>query len=193
MKKLQHESWGRDSHPAQEPQAVSDRENLAENPTHWYRHDEPDHQPGSAEYKFVYAQGQMHISPHHSHDELRDHVGISGDHTGPTTMGYVSVDGGRATWQVTGNISLRGFSKVCKEYAKNAGWKWGGLTDIEGEPVDDDFAPKKSMHLLDNETGERFSFVLRGKIAYVQELDKEQRQAVELLGYKLADILAAAI
>jgi len=36
---------------------------------------------------------------------------------------------------------------VFKDYCKNIGWTWGGITNIEGEPINDEFAPRGSSHI----------------------------------------------
>jgi tRNA nucleotidyltransferase (CCA-adding enzyme) len=151
-------------------------------------HDEPDYEPGSAEYNFFYGNGQLHVSPHHDHDALRGHAQVQDDHTGPMAVGHVSVNRGSATWAVDSNVSLRGLHRVLKEYTKQVGWKWGGLTSLDGEPVDDDFAPKKSMSLRDNETGTYLSWIQQGKTAHVpRDYPEVAREFLLRQGYKVAD------
>jgi tRNA nucleotidyltransferase (CCA-adding enzyme) len=163
---------GADPYPASEPQAV---ENDSMNR---FMHDEPDYDPtGQTEYNFFYGNGQLHVSPHHDHAELSGHAGLSSDHHGPMAAGFVTVDGGRATWHVRGNIALSGFSRVLKDYTKRVGWAWGGLTDQEGQPIDDSFAPKKSMLLRDNETGEDYQFVKQGNTAWVGPKVRDEMRA----------------
>lgn len=174
---------GLDPYPAQEPQAIED--------TNYDRfmHDDPHiEEPGQTEYNFFYGNGQLHVSPHHDHAQLSGHAGISGDHTGPMSAGFVTVDGGRATWHVQGNVALTGFSRVLKDYTKQVGWSWGGLTDIEGQPIDDSFAPKKSMFLRNNEIAEMVPFALQGKTALVGKgFTEEMRAALADAGYRVAD------
>ena len=128
-----------DALPAEEPQKSED---LAQE--HQYWHDEPGWKPAEGEYKFVYGNGQLEVSPIHDHDELFDHTGLGPDHTGPLAMGHIIVNGNRATWEVDSNINLSGLARIFRDYSKNVGWQWGGLTDGEGQPISDEFAPKNS-------------------------------------------------
>lgn len=121
-----------DAFPGEEPQAINNQGD-----SNWQDLHE-------VEYKFIYGNGQLHISPRHEFEDIASHADIKDDHRGPTAVGYVTVEGERATWAVSGNVSKRSIFKVIKEYTKNVGWSWGGMTDIEGEPINDDFAPKKS-------------------------------------------------
>jgi tRNA nucleotidyltransferase (CCA-adding enzyme) len=178
--------FGGDALPGQEPQAANDAERGA-----WserWQHDEPDYEPGTADYNFFYGNGQLHVSPHHNHDELRSHAGVPGDHVGPLAVGHVSVDRGRATWHVSGNVALRGLFTVLKDYSKQVGWRWGGLTDLDGDPIDDDFAPKKAMVLRDHEFAVDRPFALQGKTAHVgKDFTKEMREALRSADYKVAE------
>jgi tRNA nucleotidyltransferase/poly(A) polymerase len=126
-----------DAYPGETPQKIDDMEQRS-------MHDEPGYMPGSGEYQFVYGNGDLHISPMHDHSQLAQHANIPSDHTGPFAVGYVTLSVGRATFQTSSNISLRALERVFKDYCKHVGWQWGGLTDIEGQPISDEFAPKKS-------------------------------------------------
>lgn len=154
------------------------------------RHDEPTYDPGSAEYQFVYANGQLQVSPDHSHEELLGHAGVLNpdNHIGPSAAGYVVVANGRATWSVTGNLGGQAFARILKDYSENVGWKWGGMVDGSGNPIHDDFAEKKSRILRNNETGEDEYFVIQGRTAYVQRtMIKEAREIIAAMGYKVAE------
>jgi tRNA nucleotidyltransferase (CCA-adding enzyme) len=132
--------WGGDAFPGQAP---STEDNLhLPTPNDW----NPAH-----DYRFVYANGQLHISEDHSHDELASHSGIGPDYTGPMAMGHVHVDMGKATWEVQSNVSAQAIARVLKDYCKQVDWAWGGLTDGEGEPLGtgSEFAPVKSYYLYD--------------------------------------------
>src|SRR4051812_6541773 len=175
-----------DSHPGEMPQAVNDQDRGRWNDR--WMHDEPDYEPGTADYNFFYGNGQLHVSPHHSHDELRGHAGVESDSTGPIAVGNVSVDRGRATWHVGSNVALRGLFKSLKEYSKQVGWRWGGLTDLEGDPIDDEFAPKKSMVLRDHEFAVDRHFALQGKTAFVgKDFTNDMRETLRSAGYKVAE------
>ncbi len=185
VRKTAEPGFGGDAYPAEMPQYQND---LDSSRGDRYMHDPAEFEPGSGEYKFFYGGGQLHVSPFHEHDELRGHAGIAPDHTGPVSVGYVSVDRGRATWQVSGNVALRGFARILKDYTKQVGWQWGGLTDLDGEPVDDGFAPKRSVRLVDEVTGEQTRLEVRGKTAYIAPwFDDAKRKALVAAGYKVAE------
>lgn len=121
-----------DAFPGEEPET---RERLY--------HDEPNYiPPAQQEYNFVWGNGQLHVSPIHDHDELAEHAQISNEHDGPLAVGYVMVEQGNATWLVSSNVHAQGLYRILKDYTESVGWKWGGLTDIEGQPISDDFAPR---------------------------------------------------
>jgi hypothetical protein len=128
-----------DAFPAEEPQTSADIDQR-------YWHHEPSTQGNRGEYKFVYANGHLEISPFHDHEELASHAGADLNGSGPLAAGYVSVDVGVANWSMASNVGAKALSKVLKDYTDQVGWKWGGLTDLEGEPIGtgSEFAPKKS-------------------------------------------------
>lgn len=174
--------FGGDAYPAEAPQAAEDRSRSIPQ-----AHDEPGYEPGSAEYNFVYAQGQLHVSPDHDHDALSSQIGVPAGHTGPMAVGMVSVHGGSATWQATGNVALRGLARVFKDYTKQVGWRWGGLVDLDGSPIDDgEFGPRKSKVLRDNETGETYWFDVEGKTAFIRgRWGNELKDALRQSGYEI--------
>lgn len=109
----------------------------------------PEHDWNPAEdYKFFYGNGQFHISEDHDHDELASHAGIPPNHAGPMAVGHVHVDMGKATFEVMSNIGAQAIARILKDYCKQVGWSWGGLTDHQGEPVGtgSEFAPTKSYY-----------------------------------------------
>ena len=129
-----------DAYPAQEPQRVEDIDNQ-------YWDDEPDVDPASGEYKFVYAGGTLEVSSAHDHKQLADHSGINDGHQGPMAVGWAIVNNGKVTWETQSNINLKALERVFKDYGKNVGWEWGGMTNVEGEPINDEFAPKTTKTL----------------------------------------------
>lgn len=138
--------------PMNEPQAQEDL-------TQRYLHDtmsdlQMTQEPIDREYKFFYGHGQLHVSPVHSHDELRDHSGTSPDENGPIAVGYVHVHGGDATWSIETNVAARGLVRVLKDYSKTVGWKWNGVVGGDGAPIHDDFGATKSMWYKANADGE---------------------------------------
>lgn len=189
VRKLAEPGFGSDAYPGEMPQAQNNMESAfpQSDLDSRYQHDPGEFEPGSGEYKFFYGGGQLHVSPDHGHDELRGHAGVAEDHTGPMAVGHVSVNAGRATWQVGGNIALRGFARILKDYTKNVGWKWGGLTDVEGQPIDDSFAPKKSMQVRDNVTGALRNLIVQGKVVLDRDLDSDMKLFLTEAGYKTAE------
>lgn len=140
-----------DAYPAEEPQRQDDRDRFNDS---WmepeqYWHDETDPTTPEGIYQFIYANGQLEVSPNHAHTELAGHVGINPEvHTGPFAAGHVTVTNGRATWEVQANMNLHPFFRILKDATKNYGWTWGGMTDASGQPIIEQFAPKKSGTLL---------------------------------------------
>lgn len=134
-----------DAYPAEAPQRFNDRdqEEFLDQPLH----DEPDYEPPSGDYRFVYAGGQLEVSPFHDHDELLQHTGVEPDYPGPVATGWITVNMGKATFDVNTNINIGGLVRVLKDYCKQVGWKWGGITNGEGEPISDEFKPVKSKLL----------------------------------------------
>lgn len=184
--RLSEFGWGGDGMPADQPQYQEDHPE--DKPI---LHDEPDYEPGSDNHVFFYGNGQLHVAPEgtFTHDDLRGHAGVGQDYTGPMAAGRVSVDHGRATWGTSGNVGIRSLHRILSDYTKNVGWRWHGLTDMDGQPYSDDFAPKKSMMLVDNENGDRFHYRVAGKTAYLGEGDwtPEQEDALRMYGFKIAE------
>lgn len=127
-----------DAFPGEEPQRSEDLQ---------YLHDEPDWEPAQGEYRFVYGGGQLEVSPLHKHEELAEHAGLGADHAGPMAMGYIVVTNNKATWETDSNMNVSGLNRIFKDYTKHVGWDWGGITNVEGEPISDEFAPKKGHTL----------------------------------------------
>lgn len=93
------------------------------------------------------CNGQLEISPFHDHEQLLAHTGVGKDHAGPMAIGHATLNDNKATWEVQSNMNVKGLDRIFKEYTKKVGWDWGGITNIEGEPISDDFAPKASSTL----------------------------------------------
>lgn len=129
------------------------------------------HEPETAEYQWVFANGQVQVSPIHSHQDLLDHAQIPDDHQGPMAMGIVEVQAGLAGWSVKGNVSLRYLSKILQDYTKAVGWRWGGLIDhIDQVPIDDQFGPKKSMYWAQTSSGVRLANKKKSLISIVGDI-----------------------
>lgn len=200
MMYVSYQGWGGDAYPGETAQYENDHRPMKEP---WV-HDEPDYEPGSGEYNFFYGNGQLHVSPHHGHDDLSGHAGVDGNHTGPVFTGHVSVDQGRATWAVESNVSLRGVQRILQDYTNQVGWKWHGLTTIDGSTVDDSFAPKASFYFTEDQghiflaerpqhlagKGKVHRIILGGTTAWVEHhlLKREGLQEwAKDAGFKLAE------
>lgn len=133
MKKLAIDEG--DAYPGETPQAQADAINS----------DQHDWNPVKS-YNWVYSNGQLHISPDHEHSELFEHSGIEPDHSGPMALGHVTVDSGKATWEVETNLHAKGILRILKDWSDGHGWIWGGLTDMQGEPISEapEYNPKKA-------------------------------------------------
>lgn len=136
---------GSDAYPGETPQAEEDF-------NHRYMHDPviddlnlSMEEPVEKEYKFVWVNGQLQVSPVEGHEDMMRHAEVGPDHQGPMAVGYVNVRGRDALWSVETNVGLRGLVKLMKDYSKQQKWTWGGLTDSTGNSIHDDFAAKKSF------------------------------------------------
>lgn len=137
--------------PASEPQRsteiAQENDTGSNDQTDQYWHDEPRWEPSNGEYKYVFANGQLEVSPAHDHEQLLAHTGVGKDYRGPMAMGHATLASNRATWTVDSNMNIKGLDKIFKDYTKKVGWDWGGITNLEGEPISDDFGPKASSTL----------------------------------------------
>lgn len=124
-----------DAFPAQEPNAVEQQE------------PQNDWSPAD-DYRFVWAGGRLEVASDRDFEDLLGQAGIRPDYTGPLAMGNVHVDMGKATWEVETNTHAAGLVRLLKDYCKQKGWRWGGLTDIQGEPVGtgSQFAPVQTHY-----------------------------------------------
>jgi tRNA nucleotidyltransferase (CCA-adding enzyme) len=131
-----------DAYPAEMPEKSNELNRVSEDP---YFHRPPEHEPSRGEYYFVFANGQIEASPFHDHRELADQAGVDLESSGPLAVGFISVDTGMAHWSVQSNVGAKAISKKLRDYTKQVGWNWGGMTDLEGEPIGtgSEFAPKK--------------------------------------------------
>lgn len=151
-----------------------------------------DIKPETSEYKFFWGNGDLHVSPVHDHAELASHAGADSTHTGPMAVGFVTVDLGKATWGVRSNVNATALARVLKDYTKQVGWKWGGMTTADGEPIGagSEFAPVKSYayrydrdHLYVAQTAHRLGrahgvIVVRGNDTYVSGVTNENAEAL---------------
>lgn len=167
-------------------------------------HDEPAFDPASMsthEYQWAFANGQLHVSPHHTHEDLISHAGAHPDSHGPVALGKVHVSQNHAVWTVASNISLRGLHELLKDYSDTVGWDFDGMIGADGKQIHEDFGPKSSMwftsredgHLLLSKRplpkGRRIEIV--GKTARVPKVDEitldNLREWASDMGYKLAE------
>jgi tRNA nucleotidyltransferase (CCA-adding enzyme) len=113
--------FGGDAFPGQEPQ-VKER----------IEHDRPE-PTGLEEYKWVFANGRLEISPHDDYDYLANLAGVTDDHSGPVALGTVDVSDGRAVWRASGNLGLSSLAPALQDHTRTVGWTWGGLNSLEGD------------------------------------------------------------
>jgi len=164
-------------------------------------HDEPSFPSDpETEYKFVIANGQLHVSLDHDHEDLLNFAGTTGQSTGPVAVGYGQLIDGNITWYVTSNIGMSHVHKMLEEFSDTMGWDFQGLLDSKGNPISDDYGAKKSMwyktrpdgHLIMAKTplphGRRID--IRGKTAYMISEVGPARAALQEwaqdFGYKIA-------
>lgn len=192
--KVSYQGWGGDSRPAEEPQAANDMDTS----TGFQLYDTPGVEPGTGDYNFFFGNGQLEVSADHGHDELAQHAGAQVNQPGPFALGRIEVEQGRAHWLVTTNIALKGLVRRLKDYTKNAGWRWGGIASMDGNPISDDFMPKKAMFYtmvdgiasLSNRPSEGSTrIVLQGKTARVESewVPEGVSNWLRDSGYKLAE------
>jgi tRNA nucleotidyltransferase (CCA-adding enzyme) len=138
-----------DALPASEPDRSSEiaqQKDQQKDPDQYW-HDEPGFRDAEGDFQFVYANGALEVSPFHNHEQLLAHTGVGKDYTGPMAMGHIMVAHNQATFEVESNMNVKGLDKIFKDYAKHVGWGWGGITNIEGEPISSEFSPKASSVL----------------------------------------------
>lgn len=193
----QSDLMGPTAYPGSTPQATEDWEN--ESPM---VHDEPTSMSDPAQqYRFIIANGQLHVSPVHEHEQLLNFAGTTGESNGPVAVGYGEVNDGNVTWYVTSNIGLNNVHKQLEEFSSAMGWGFEGMLDSKGEPIDDSFGPKKSMwykvrpdgHLVMAKTplprGRRIDII--GKTAHMISEVGPARSALQEwaqdFGYKIAE------
>lgn len=195
--KIAYQGWGGDANPMDQPQAQND----IDTSTGFQLYDKPGIEPGTGDYNWFYGNGQLEISAEHGHDELAEHAGVQVNQPGPSALGRVEVEQGRAHWLVSGNIALKGLAKQLKDYTKHVGWRWGGLASLDGNPISDEFMPKKAMYFYGNDDNVSIladikhchvptkRIVLQGKTATVESdtIPEGVRQWIKDAGYKLAE------
>ena len=115
-----------DAYPGETPQRQLEREQ--------YYHDEPRHHPQDAEQSFVYANGDIVVAQE-DHETILDKMGLGRDIEGPYALGLVSIQGGQAIWKVQTNIDLKSFSEIAEDYSRHVGWRFAGITDLDGFEV----------------------------------------------------------
>lgn len=157
--KIAADSLVGDGHPATEPQRQNDIDDQ-------YWHDEPNLDPREGEYKFFMADGELEIAPSkdYDHDDLKEHLGLDDNYSGPMAIGHVIVNDNTATWEAKSNVDLHSLVKELKDYTKSVGWRWNGLTDVHGEPINDDFGPDKKAKVLNYVCADEHLYI--GKIAH---------------------------
>jgi tRNA nucleotidyltransferase (CCA-adding enzyme) len=84
-------------------------------------------------------------------------------------------------------VSLRALTRVLKDYTDHVGWGWNGITRTDGEPINDEYGPKKSMILFDRESDSRVRLTRVGRRVFASHLSDDQQQALREAGYVIAE------
>lgn len=183
------QGWGGDSHPAEEPQAEADRQHVndawgTESGDNLGGDDHP-----AIDYKFVWANGEIDVSGSHEHEDLFKRNNVPLDHTGPTAVGNVTVQDGIAVWEVASNVGGTALKKALKKYTQDAGWAWGGMTDMQGDPIGNDEVKLAKVHLMDHELGEIIEIRCSStfKLARAPIVTDAVRDWAKDFGYRLAE------
>lgn len=110
-------------------------------------HDEaqPTSMSSDQQYTFVIANGELHVDPARSHQDLLGLAGLSPEATGPMAFGYADIVDGKVTWYVTTNMSTNTVHQMLSEYSDNMGWGFEGMMDSSGNPIHEDYGSKQSM------------------------------------------------
>src|SRR5690348_3630010 len=117
-----------DAYPGEEPQAVSDREQLR----HDYSVDTVQQPPE----EYNWSMSGTHVSV--SDDDHGTQFGAMAwtDFNRPFAYGKVELHyRWTAVWHVNyTNMSIPLVERRLKRYSRDQGWDWGGITDSRGEP-----------------------------------------------------------
>lgn len=138
-----------DSHPAEEPQLSQDRED---------RFGDNDWTFSDQRFTFVLRDGKLEMNAVHGDAPAQP------PSAGPGASGVITVDKGRATWQVSSNIGLGQFAKIAEDYTKQMDWQWGGITDLQGKAVADEFAPREAVHYVYDRDGDHLYLAARQEL-----------------------------
>jgi hypothetical protein len=191
----QADLMGADPYPGSTPQMQEDQKDL----NAVTLHDEPNNDSSDLSttlYNFVVANGEVHLSPIHSLDNLSGVAGHDLDSDGPFAAGTAEVNRGHVQWRVASNIALQGLAQALRHYSKTVGWQFDGITDSNGDTIDSEFGPDKAMfatsrsdgHLLLSErplpNSERIE--IRGRTAYVRKATEQLEEWASDFGYRLA-------
>ncbi len=131
--KFADQSVGGDAFPGETSEALVERQHVNDS----YGQDSQFDDHPIAEYKFFFAHGELDVSGAHDLDGLRERNNVAPEHSGPMAVGNLIVQDGTAIWEVSSNVGLGPLIKALKSWTKDAGWDWGGVTDMKGEPLGD--------------------------------------------------------
>jgi hypothetical protein len=166
-----------DAYPGDTPQRQLEREQ--------YYHDEPSHHPHDANQSFVYANGDIVVADE-DHEAILEKMGLGRQIDGPHALGVVNIEGGQAVWKVQTNIDLKAFSDIAKDYSHHVGWRFAGITDLDGFEVAP-FTNKKAttIHYLAKADGE----IIMGKSNHAElfrqsNVDRARFGSIKVVGDK---------
>jgi tRNA nucleotidyltransferase (CCA-adding enzyme) len=98
--------------------------------------DDPGYKPEDEQhFNFVFANGQVHVSPAHDHDALLGHAGQDPDEDAPVAVGDVTVRHGKALWRVETNVGQQGLRDALVAYSHQVGWDFEGQVGTDGQPM----------------------------------------------------------
>jgi hypothetical protein len=139
------------AYPGQTPQRELELEQ--------YYHDEPKHDAKDANPSFVYANNDIVVADE-DHESILEKMGLEKGFEGPFAVGNVSVESGQAIWKVQTNVDLKAFQEIAEDYSKHVGWRFAGITDLDGFEIAP-FTNKKAriIHYITKPNGE----ILMGK------------------------------
>jgi hypothetical protein len=86
-------------------------------------------------YKFLFIDGQFHLSATEDFEQLAKNAGASMNEKGPMALGTMRTDMGKADFQVQTNLHGGGIVKILEDVAHKYGFSIGHITDLSGNPI----------------------------------------------------------
>lgn len=92
---------------------------------------EPDMRP--QQYRWVFVNGELQLSPVHDHDRLMHAARADMDAIAPVALGHVYVHGGRSAWRIDAStVGMRGLYEIFASYSQELGWGFDGIRLHDG-------------------------------------------------------------